>query len=155
MKAANLLSELAELQLFDSKYFEHIGSTAVPKLSAKPIIDLMYPVENFLAVERIASALNQKEWYLIPPELDDKRDHRRTFVKVVNDRRYAHLHLILTESGDYELKKRFRDILRSHPILVKEYSELKILLAEKYKNDRESYTKAKSNFITSVLMRNI
>ena len=149
--AERLIIELNELYPFDPKHFEHIGSTAVPGLSAKPIIDIIYPIENFSTIESIVSALKRNEWHLIPPELDNSRDYRRTFVKVVNDSRFAHLHLILPESGDYELKKRFRDILRTHPLLIKKYSELKYYLAEKYKNDRELYTEAKSNFITSVL----
>jgi len=153
--AEDVIVELSELYQFDAKHFEHIGSTAVPGLSAKPIIDIMYPIENFLAIESMASALTGKGWQLVPPELDDKRHHRRTFVKVVNDRRFAHLHVILYESGDYELKRKFRDILRTHPLLMKEYSELKYHLAEKYKNDRESYTEAKSDFITCVLETNI
>ncbi len=149
--AESLIIELNGLYQFESTYFEHIGSTSVPGLHAKPIIDIIYPIENFLSIENIDVALKRNDWHLIPPELDNKRDYSRTFVKVVNDSRFAHLHLILSESGDYELKKRFRDILRTQPLLVKKYSELKHHLAGRYKYDRESYTEAKSSFITSVL----
>jgi len=153
--AERLIIELTELYPFEPTYFEHIGSTSVPGLSAKPIIDIIYPIENFLLIENIEFALKQNDWHLIPPELDNKGDYRRTFVKVVNDRRFAHFHLIISGSGDYELKKRFRDILRSNPLLVKQYSELKYHLVEKYTNDRESYTEAKSNFIISILKEEI
>jgi GrpB-like predicted nucleotidyltransferase (UPF0157 family) len=153
--AKSLIEELKELYQFEATYFEHIGSTSVSGLPAKPVIDIIYPLENFLLIDNLVTALKRNDWHLIPPELDDKRDYSRTFVKVVNDRRHAHFHLILSESGDYELKKRFRDLLRINPLLVKEYSELKYHLAEKCRNDREAYTKAKSNFIASSLNKNI
>ncbi|QXV66784.1 GrpB family protein [Mucilaginibacter sp. 21P] len=151
VKYERLVTELTGLYSFDPDHLIHVGSTAVPGLAAKPIIDLAYPVPDFSETENILLVLGKKDWHLIPLELDAERYHRRTFVKVVDDRRFAHLHLILSGSGKYELIKRFRNILLAHPALVEEYADLKAQLAERYQNDRELYTAAKSNFITSVL----
>ncbi|QXV63777.1 GrpB family protein [Mucilaginibacter sp. 21P] len=146
-----IVTELNGLHPFAPHHLIHVGSTAVPGLAAKPIIDLAYPIPDFSAIEDILSVLEKKDWHLIPPELDAERYHRRTFVKVVDEHRYAHLHLLLSGSGKYDLLKRFRDILRAYPALVEEYADLKAQLAEKYQNDRELYTAAKSNFIMSAL----
>lgn len=146
-----IVTELTGLYPFATDHLIHVGSTAVPGLAGKPIIDLAYPIPDFSAIEDILSVLEKKDWHLIPPELDAERYHRRTFVKVVDDHRYANLHLILSGSGKYESLKRFREILLAYPGLVEKYADLKTQLAERYQNDRELYTAAKSNFITSVL----
>ena len=152
--AVKLINELRELYDFGEVAFEHIGSTAVPGLSAKPIIDLIAPVENFDYTDTITKALITGNWNLIPPELDNKI-YRRTFVKVVNDKRYAHFHLVLSGSNELNRHVAFRDILRQHPEIVQAYSKLKLDLANKYKDDRERYTDAKSGFITSVLDKHL
>ncbi len=146
-----LVTELTGLYPFDPDHLIHVGSTAVPGLAAKPIIDLAYPVADFSESENILSVLEKRDWHLIPPELDAERYYRRTFVKVVDNHRFAHLHLLLSGSGKYEFLKRFRDILRTYPAVVEDYADLKAQLAVKYQNDRELYTAAKSNFIMSVL----
>ena len=152
--AVKLINELRELYDFGEVDFEHIGSTAVPGLSAKPVIDLIAPVENFDHIDIITKALAGNDWNLIPPELDNKT-YRRTFVKVVNDKRYAHFHMVLSGSNELNRHVAFRDILRQHPNIAQAYSKLKFELAREYKSDREKYTDAKSDFITSVLDKHL
>ncbi|WP_028610792.1 GrpB family protein [Paenibacillus harenae] len=129
---------------------EHIGSTSVTALAAKPIIDLMAQIATYSDIERIARKLSGSEWHYVPPELDGQ-PWRRFFVKVKNDKRVAHLHLMLDTEERWGKQLQFRNILREQPNLSKRYAELKEKLAADYKEDREAYTAAKSEFITNVL----
>src|ERR1700749_2340495 len=122
--AAGLEAELKSLYDFNSSQFEHIGSTAVPNLPAKPVIDLLAAVNNFDDIDSIERALKANNWHLIPPDLD-QRDYRRTFVKVVNDKRFAHFHLILADTNELTQHISFRDILRQQPEVMRDYALLK------------------------------
>ena len=75
---------------------EHVGSTAVPGLPAKPILDLQAAVDDLDCAPRVATVLAPGGWQYVPPELDE-RPWRRFFVKVENDHRVAHLHLLLPD----------------------------------------------------------
>jgi GrpB-like predicted nucleotidyltransferase (UPF0157 family) len=138
------------LQGLDMDTFEHIGSTSIPGLPAKPIIDLMGEVKSWDDMHLIAERLNPLGWNYVPPALDG-REYRRFWVKVSNGRRAVHLHLMLPGEQRWERQIRFRDVLRARPELVRAYAELKIKLADENKHDREAYTAAKSEFITQVL----
>jgi GrpB-like predicted nucleotidyltransferase (UPF0157 family) len=150
--AAELIKELKGLHGFDDTVFEHIGSTAVPGLCAKPIIDLISPINNFDDLDTIVECLKVNDWHLIPPDLD-QREYRRTFVKVVDNKRFAHLHLLLNGSNELKHHIEFRNILRQYRLLADDYAQLKIDLAKKYKGEREKYTEAKSDFIKATLQK--
>ncbi|WP_416145532.1 GrpB family protein [Planococcus koreensis] len=128
----------------------HIGSTSVPNLPAKPIIDLMANVDSFERVTDISVLLSSYDWHYVPPHLDNK-DWRRFFVKVKNDKRVAHLHVMLKGEQRWEQQILFRDKLRDDPQLVFEYARLKSNLAQEFNLDREAYTKAKTKFVNLVL----
>ncbi|MBD0378958.1 GrpB family protein [Paenibacillus sedimenti] len=128
---------------------EHIGSTSIPGLPAKPIIDIMASTEAFHNLNEIIDVLSQFDWHYVPPELDG-REWRRFFVKVRDDKRAAHLHLMLKNEERWGQQLQFRDILRKDYDLVNEYSEIKVRLAQQFKNDREAYTEAKTHFIQNV-----
>jgi len=147
--ADELIDELNALYNFENKNFEHVGSTAVLNLPAKPIIDLILPVNNFKDLPIIVNSLKIRNWNLIPPELN-KKEGIRTFIKVKIDRRYAHLHLV-TDNNVIERYIKFRDILRRNQFVFDGYVKLKSQLALKYNGDREAYTMAKSSFIETVL----
>ncbi|OAT81949.1 hypothetical protein A6P54_10595 [Bacillus sp. MKU004] len=138
------------LSRFDVKQVEHIGSTAIPHLPAKPIIDLMASVSSFEEVDQIAERLSLHQWHYVPPELD-KQSWRRFFVKVENDKRTAHLHLMLEGEERWEKQLIFRDKLRENPHLMEEYAKIKYKLAQEFQDDREKYTEAKAEFIGKVL----
>jgi len=165
-------NETVEIMPFDSKWFdtglelmdelgmlrticstiqmEHIGSTSVTGLLAKPIIDIMAMVDTFDNLELMVSLLLEKEWHFVPVELD-QRPYRRFFVKVKDHKRIAHLHLMLPNTKKWDEQLLFRNKLRESEYLVNEYASLKLSLATTYKNDREAYTKAKTKFINEVL----
>ncbi|MDQ0208813.1 GrpB family protein [Alkalicoccobacillus murimartini] len=142
----------ALLQPLEVQAVEHIGSTSIPSLPAKPIIDIMAKVKSFDKIEEIIATLSKHDWNYVPPNLD-QREWRKYFVKVHNNKRVAHLHIVKEGTVKWDEHIQFRDTLRSQPVLVKEYAELKKKLATKFENNREAYTEAKSEFIQSVLKR--
>lgn len=146
-EAARLKKLLADYRVND---IEHIGSTSIPGLPAKPILDVMARIPSYGELEAIITELAAHDWHYVPPELDGVPS-RRFFVKVKNDKRQCHLHLMLQNEEKWDKQLRFRDILRLRPERVQEYAELKSKLAEHYKNDREAYTRAKTDFVQRVL----
>ena len=129
---------------------EHVGSTVVPGLAAKPVIDLQAPVRELAVASAVAQCLTPDGWHDVPPELD-LRDHRRFFVKVADDRRVAHLHLMLADHPRWTEQIAFRDALLAAPDLADEYGALKTRLARDHAHDREAYTASKTAFIRAVL----
>lgn len=150
-KGIHEVEELKQrLAPFGNKQIEHIGSTSVPGLPAKPIIDVMAKVPSFDEIERIAEMLEEHRWSYVPPELDG-RAYRRFFVRVKNDRRECHLHLMLDNEPRWEQQIQFRDRLREHSEWAQQYADLKVKLALENQDDREAYTAAKTEFIQRVL----
>lgn len=128
---------------------EHIGSTAVPGLAAKPIVDVMASVTDLdLVVAQASKSLEADGWCYVPPELDG-RPWRRFFVKPdpTGRRREAHLHLIAAGHPRWEAQIRFRDALRRDQGLAREYEELKRRLTKAHGHDREAYTRGKAEFV--------
>jgi len=126
---------------------EHIGSTAVPDLPAKPVIDIMAGVES-LAVSRAAFPVLEKLGYCYAPY---RADVMHWFCKPSPSFRTHHLHLVPFRSQLWTERLAFRDYLRAHPQVASEYAQLKCQLAERHRFDREAYTDAKSPFIQCVL----
>ena len=141
----NIIEEVCELI-----QIEHIGSTSVKGLSAKPIIDIIATIETFNKLDFIIDILLAKEWHFVPTELD-QRPYRRFFVKVKNNKRIAHLHLMLPNTKKWDELILFRNKLRESEALVSAYIALKLSLATLYKEDREAYSNAKAKFINEVL----
>lgn len=138
------------LSPFDVKQIEHIGSTAIPNLPAKPIIDLMASIPSLEHINKIAEHLYSNDWHYVPPELD-KQPWRRFFVKVKNNKRVAHLHLLQEGEDRWEKQLIFRNKLRTNPLLVEEYANIKSQLAQEFNKNREGYTEAKTDFINKVI----
>lgn len=128
----------------------HIGSTAVPGLAAKPIIDLMAGVHDLACAPDVAQTLAPAGWHYVPPELD-QRSWRRFFVKVRGDRRVAHLHLMDAAHPRWRAQLLFRDRLREDEQLREQYSDLKRQLCRQFGDDREAYSHAKAEFVADVV----
>jgi GrpB-like predicted nucleotidyltransferase (UPF0157 family) len=132
---------------------EHIGSTAIPGLCAKPIIDILVVVRSLALAREVAVQPLVRLGYLFW-EANPKPDHL-FFVKGLPPRssqRTHHVHL--AEAGSSPLRAIiFRDFLRSHPLDALRYSTLKQDLALKFRNDREAYTDAKTAFVAEILSR--
>ncbi|MBL8340571.1 MAG: GrpB family protein [Rubrivivax sp.] len=125
----------------------HIGSTAVPGLSAKPVIDIMAPVESLSAAWPAIAAAQQVGYVHFPykPEL------MHWFCKPSPALRTHHLHLVPTDTALWRERLAFRNALRADPDLRAEYQALKLRLANQHGRDREAYTEAKSPFVAKVL----
>lgn len=129
---------------------EHVGSTAVPGLPAKPIVDLMAPVAAFPPEQPAGDRLTGAGWHLVPPELD-ARPWRRLYVLPDGDRRLAHLQLVPRCHPRWRETIAFRDALRADAELALRYAELKRTAADAHPDDREAYTQAKGDFIRGVV----
>jgi GrpB-like predicted nucleotidyltransferase (UPF0157 family) len=128
---------------------EHIGSTAVPGLPAKPVIDIMAPVHSLQASRPAIQALAAAgAGYLHHPY---KAQEMHWFCKPSPHLRTHHLHLVPLASPLWHRQLRFRDALRQNPALAAQYAELKRALAQQFRFDREAYTQAKAPFIDRVL----
>ena len=139
------------LSAFSVKKVEHIGSTSIANLPAKPIIDLMASFPSLESIHEIVKTLSVHDWHYVPPELD-KQPWRKFFVKVKNDKRVAHLQLMHEGEERWEKHLEFRNKLRSNVYLAEEYAIIKCRLAQEFNNDREGYTEAKTAFINKVLL---
>lgn len=150
-RAAELIAALEPLlERWLAGRIEHVGSTAVPGLAAKPVIDLQAPVVSLVGSEPADHLLAEAGWHLVPPELD-QRAWRRLHVLADSDRRVAHLHLV---EGDHPRRREtldFRDQLREQPALAAQYERLKRTAAHEHGDDREAYTHAKAAFIRTVV----
>jgi GrpB-like predicted nucleotidyltransferase (UPF0157 family) len=122
---------------------EHIGSTAVPGLAAKPVIDLVVVVEPQdlqTAVERLVAT-----GYVHQGNLGV--EGREAFGAPKGERKH-HLYVSPTDSEELRAQLAFRDRLREDPALGTEYVALKRELAVLFRDDRKGYTDAKSDFVT-------
>ncbi len=128
---------------------EHIGSTAVPGLVAKPVIDIMAGVQSLDASRPAISVLVQRGWTYFPY----RAEVMHWFCKPSPAFRTHHLHLVPFRSPLWTERLAFRDCLRRDPAVAAEYAALKHDLAQRYEFDREAYTDAKEPFVRQVLKR--
>ena len=126
---------------------EHVGSTAVPGLAAKPVIDIMVGVDSLEASRAAIPVLGEIEYCYFPYRADSKH----WFCKPSPSFRTHHLHLIPFRSRLWIERLAFRDYLRAHADAATEYAELKERLAAQHHLDREAYTDAKTPFVERIL----
>jgi GrpB-like predicted nucleotidyltransferase (UPF0157 family) len=132
--------------------FEHVGSTAIPDLAAKPIIDMMAllrDVQDGLAAVPALESIGYSFWR------DNPRRDRLFLVKGLPPsapRRTHHLHM-LADAAELRRHTLFRDYLRAHPHEATAYLALKRDLARRFEHDREAYTDGKDDHVAGVLSR--
>lgn len=133
---------------------EHFGSTAVPGLAAKPIVDLLVEVTDLEATRReIAPLLEAQGYeYLWRPTMgDDGPPFYAWFIKRNSaGARTHHIHMVERQFTGHWDRLLFRDYLIAHPEIAAEYQSLKLRLAREFPNDRARYTEAKTEFILRV-----
>ena len=143
----------AMLERKDWLAIEHFGSTAVPGLAAKPIIDMLMAVPSLaLARESFPDRLARLDYVFWA---DDPKRDRLYFVKGMppyGERRTHHLHVCERPSAMWD-RLKFRDYLRARPDEAARYAALKRDLAARHADDREAYTDAKAEFIGSIMDR--
>jgi GrpB-like predicted nucleotidyltransferase (UPF0157 family) len=131
---------------------EHIGSTAVPGLPAKPIVDMLARIADYEAGHQIIPAMTAIGW-THAPEPYDERLRRWEFCYPTVARRTHHVHLVEERSADWPTWLAFRDHLRGHPADAAGYARLKRELAAADQHDRPAYRAGKAAFIQERLRR--
>lgn len=132
---------------------EHVGSTAIPKMGGKGIIDIAIAV-NLDEIERVSKILQDlgylfRESWSVPERWFFRADLSD---EVEGTRRY-HVHLTVAESDEWKNLLLFRDYLRSHPEDANTYAELKKEAAEQFNEDGSAYRKKKAPFFMDILER--
>ncbi|MHC1560318.1 GrpB family protein [Actinomycetospora sp. C-140] len=152
--AQQFASEVAAL--FDgwlASRIEHVGSTSVPGLRAKPIVDLQAVADDpASAVVAVGSAADAAGWKLVPRDLD-RRPWRWFLVRVdaTERTRLAHLHLMPPARDRWAEQLAFRDRLRADDGLRAEYAAVKDRAVADHPDDREAYGDAKAAFVRRVI----
>jgi GrpB-like predicted nucleotidyltransferase (UPF0157 family) len=126
---------------------EHIGSTAIPGMPAKPVIDIMAAVHTLEASRPAINALAEAGYVYFPY----RPDIMHWFCKPSAAFRTHHLHLVPLGSQRWIDCLAFRDVIRSASALSAEYAGLKNRLAQEFKFNREAYTDGKTPFVERVL----
>jgi GrpB-like predicted nucleotidyltransferase (UPF0157 family) len=126
----------------------HIGSTAIPDIYAKPVLDLLVEVADIIAVDDRSSAMESIGYQVmgefgIPQRRYFRKDNQAGL-------RTHHIHAFPIGSPQIERHLAFRDYMRTHPEEAFQYSELKRELARKYPTDIESYMDGKDGFIKEI-----
>lgn len=139
--------ELSALLKDYSPIITHIGSTAIPNIQAKPIIDILVELNSDVDWSRIKGRMETAGYICM-----SNSENRMSFNKGYTPAGYADkvFHIHFHRAGDND-EKRFRDYLITHPEVAKEYEKLKLSLLPKYRNDRDGYTEAKTAFVRSVV----
>jgi GrpB-like predicted nucleotidyltransferase (UPF0157 family)/chloramphenicol 3-O-phosphotransferase len=128
---------------------EHVGSTAVPGLAAKPVIDVDVVVHS---AEEVPVAIERLRGLGYLYQGDQGIAGREAFLRPPRSSVH-HLYVVVDGSKPLVDHVQFRDYLRNNPQAAREYGELKRRLADEYRNDGEGYTDAKDNFISKALAR--
>ena len=128
---------------------EHVGSTAVPGLAAKPIIDIAVGVRRLADAERCIEPL-KRIGYAYRPGAEELVPDRRFFQKGGSAAREFHVHVVDVRGPDWERWLLFRDYVRAHPEKARDYEQLKRALAS-CQRDNRAYTALKSAFIMAAV----
>ncbi|MBT3260755.1 GrpB family protein [bacterium] len=123
----------------------HIGSTAIPGLAAKPIIDVLVEVQNIETIDKFNEEM-KKQVYL--PQGDFGISGRRFFIKGTKIHRTHHIHIFQTGNPEIQKHLNFRDYMRQNPEEVVRYAKLKQNLARRFPHDIEKYMAGKNDFIS-------
>ena len=135
------------------KKIEHFGSTAVPGLPAKPVVDMLVEVASLEGVKRrIVPILEAQgyDYFWRPSWGDDTPPFYAWFIKRdKNGNRTHHIHMVESHFEHWD-RLLFRDYLIEHSDVAREYGDLKMRLSRTHPNDRVAYTQAKSDFVRRV-----
>ena len=139
------LQSILRIYLID---IQHIGSTAIPGIFSKPIIDIAIAIRNLNEMDQIIDIM-EKNGYLYRGEMGIPDRH--LFVKSTGAIRTHHIHIMLKIHIQWETHQLFRDYLNHHTHIANQYNQLKMKLKDQFEHDRAGYTEGKSQFIQSVI----
>ena len=156
IEAKNTISRLKRILGDLIKDIQHVGSTAILSIKAKPIIDIAVAVDDFDAVLRLEKELKDSGFYYRPNALGNQLLFAcGSFYEGTGNRQTHFIHIVRTNSMDWINYINFRDYLNKTPSAAKKYEDLKISLARQTPADsgREKYTKGKHDFIAYILRK--
>ena len=142
-EAARIRSVLA------AAIIEHVGSTSVPGLMAKPFIDILVCIEDAGLLPAAIPALESLSYHYVP-EAEKIVSERRFFRKIDHSPGF-HVHVVARSAPLHSNLLLFRDTLRSSASTARQYLALKLRLAESHSTDVDAYTLAKGPFVEGVL----
>ena len=142
--------EISRLETLLSEYapvISHIGSTAIPDIQAKPIVDILVEVSAAVSLDEMKETLTRAGYICMALSAD-----RLSLNKGYTPEGYADevFHIHIHRLGD-NAEIAFRDYLRAHPAAAREYEKLKLSLLPTFRNDRDAYTEAKSEFVRRIV----
>lgn len=141
------IQDLSTLLRDYNPIINHIGSTAISNIQAKPIIDILVEIAPDNDWQRIRETMEESGYICMSVS-----DTRMSFNKGYTPKGYAdkvfHIHFHRIGDNDEIL---FRDYLIAHPEAAKEYERLKLSLLQKYRHDRDGYTDSKSEFVRRIV----
>ncbi len=140
--------QIAEVMGDDALEIEHIGSTSVPGLSAKPIIDVLLVVEELGPVDSYEKRLEPLGYHAYAHIDFNKAEHLFLWK---GEPRTHHLHIVEYATWEHQRHIIFRDYLRRHPEVARQYEAVKRELAVAFQAKRPAYTKGKTAFIKSIV----
>lgn len=133
-----------------ARRIDHVGSTSIAGLVAKPIIDIQISVDDFEPFDRILNPLESLNYRWRSENGEQTRHYFREAEGAENE---VHIHVRRSGSWSEQLNLLFRDYLRTHPDDRDQYGQIKQKMAEKYQHDRRAYTAGKDPTIWAILRR--
>ncbi len=145
--AADTVARLREF--FPDADIAHVGSTSIPHIAAKPIIDITVGVDDISAVKEMAPMLETHGLLFRGEDVSGQL----LFVigDLEADTRTHHIHIVKRQGREWQDYIRFRDYLTANPARAKDYERLKESLADTYPTDRAAYTAGKADLIREIL----
>ncbi len=135
------------LRAWVNEGIHHVGSTSIPGLAAKPIIDIMVGVESLAQSKECIELLAQIDYCYAPY----RTNIMHWFCKPSPEHRTHHLYLMEPTNPEWKARLAFRNYLRDNASARMEYETLKLRLSKKHKFDREAYTAAKTEFVARIV----
>lgn len=129
---------------------EHVGSTAIPAIPAKPVLDVAVMVRS---LEYLDTGALARLGYDFRGDQNEEKSRVLFVLRGENQLSLQHIHVYASDDPDFYRQVGFRDYLNTHPDAAEEYAALKQTLAERYPDDRASYTKGKAEFILRICRR--
>lgn len=145
--AHNEMDILSSLLAPFNPVLNHIGSTAIPDILAKPIVDILVEVPMSTELRHVKNVM-ETSGYICMAESEVRISFNKGYTRAGYADKVFHVHVHL--SGDHD-EIIFRDYLITHPPMAREYERLKSSLLPRYRNDRDAYTGAKTSFVKKIL----
>jgi len=130
---------------------EHVGSTAIPGMTAKPVIDIMVGMAGMTNVPGRNSELWSNLGYVWGHGGDDEKGWMFFIKRDIHGRRLIHLHIVQYEGDFWKRMVLFRDALRADPVKAEDYRRLKVALADTVGRNRLQYLDGKAAFVAGVV----